>query len=379
MIANETQASTSYQDRDRAYPIATSVQTTNQYSNSSYIGSGSNAPSQAKAGSKPIAQTSLSEVDMSEKGYKVGPGDTLAVKIYQLLDINKEENLRSQVDNNGNIYLPLLEDVKVEGQTTEQIKENLVQILSSRYIKDPKVDVSVAIYNSKVAMIIGQVRKPGEVILKSNATTLMDAITMAGGIQGSAAPEIEILRGAYKTVDNQGSPRSNLEKQIIAQTGTQRELVPMSLLFAENGRQENPVIYPGDVIKVKAETEGYVYLMGEVKRPGSTPFRRPLSILQALSCAGGVTSIAEDSECKLIRRLSDGSEKEIIVDLDDIRDGETENILLAQNDTILIPANPTKKFFSNLGRFFRVGASMTYDMAADAGIPSGASAGNTIY
>ena len=43
-----------------------------------------------------------------------------------------------------------------------------------------------------------------------------------------------------------------------------RDIVAVSQLFAEEGSQVNPTIYPGDVVKLRSANEGYIYVSGQV-------------------------------------------------------------------------------------------------------------------
>ena len=58
-----------------------------------------------------------------------------------------------------------------------------------------------------------------------------------------------------------------------------------------------------------------------------------------------------------------------------IQKGKNRNIELAQNDTIYLPINKTKKFWADVDNFFqrgvRAGVDFTYNAATDAGIPHG--------
>ena len=88
----------------------------------------------------------------AERGYHIGVGDVLEVKVNQLLELNREEKLLLEVDRSGQIYLPLLNHVKVASLTTEQVRRELLRRLGREYIRDPKVDVSIKHYNSKKVM-----------------------------------------------------------------------------------------------------------------------------------------------------------------------------------------------------------------------------------
>jgi protein involved in polysaccharide export with SLBB domain len=300
------------------------------------------------------------------RNYHVGPGDVLEVKVFQLVELDRETVARVEVDQTGYVYLPILNHVLVGGMTVEQVQAGLVHLLSERYMRDPKVNVSVVGHNNKKVMVLGHVHKPGEVALETDTSTLLDVISQAGGISGNVAPNIEILRGAYNGL---AGPFSNM-----AGKSYRSELIPVSKLFAEDGHsQVNPVIYPGDVVKVRSLSDGYIYISGEVLRPGSSEFRRPLTILQAVSCAGGASPIAAENKCKVIRRDAEGRETEVIVDLQRIRSGKDQNLLMACNDTILVPVDPVKKFFNDVANLFqmgvRTGVDMTYDAGEQMGIP----------
>jgi len=309
----------------------------------------------------------------SNREYHIGCGDVLTVKIYQLFAIETDAVLHEEVGQNGCINLPLLNDVFVRNLTLSEVQRDLVAKLAKEFLVDPKVDVTIKRYNSKMVMVMGQVRKPGPIVLESDSSTLLDVINKAGGMNIATAPEIEILRGAYNPSGR--NTRNFWSLDSMARPTFKRELVPVSQLYAQDGRiQNNPVIYPGDVIKVRPIREGFVYVLGEVDRPGSKDFRRPLTFLQLITCAGGTTSVAAEDKCKIIRIKPDGREKEILVDLKKIRKGEQKNILIAQNDTILIPAHPVRKFFHDIGQFFQLGVQsgmqVIYDPTDQVGIPS---------
>ena len=305
----------------------------------------------------------------------MGPGDVVQLKIDQLLDLNKQETLVQEVDRRGLIYVPMLDYVSVAGLTCEQLRQELTQRLGQEFIRQPQVEVAVQRYGSKQIMVLGAVRRPGVLTLETDCAPLLDVISLAGGISNAAAPDIEIFRGAYKP-DRYGSniltPAGGMASPQSVYYDN-REIIPISHLFTRAGEQINPLIYPGDVVNVPNLTEGFIYISGEVRQPGAKPFRRPLTIMQAVACAGGLNFAAEEKKCKIVRRTPTGGEKVVTVDLKKISKGEQANLLLAQNDTISIPANGWKKFLEELDRLFiravRVGADITYDAGYQMGIP----------
>lgn len=81
-----------------------------------------------------------------------------------------------------------------------------------------------------------------------------------------------------------------------------------------------------------------VYVLGKVNRPGEFDLTRELSVLQALSMAGGTATFAEPSKIKVIRRI-DGKEQALAFDYSQVADGKAleQNILLQAGDVVLVP------------------------------------------
>ena len=308
------------------------------------------------------------------KEYHLGSGDEIRIKVWQLLNLDQEETEVTRVDLQGQIYLPYLHDVQVAGLTINQLQRKIIDLLKAEYIKDPQVDIRIVKFRSKEIIVLGAVSSAGSIYLEKDNATLLDVIGLAGGISSGAAPSIEILRGAYnpRSGATRGTPRGWASSS--EQTNIKRELVPVSHLFAEEGPLVNPLIDPGDVVKVRSASEGFIYVSGEVRQPGAKRYHRPLNILQAITLSGGLSPIAEEKKLKLIRRLGNGDEQVIYVDLGKIITGEYPNLAMAQNDMIVIPVNKDKKFWYDLDKFFsrgvHAGIDLTYNAAADMGIPN---------
>ena len=83
-----------------------------------------------------------------------------------------------QVNNDGNIDLPLLGDVKAAGLTREQLQAGLKEKLSS-YIKDPAVIVRFSDFKINV---LGEVKIPGTHSFDKDRVTIIDAISAAGDL-----------------------------------------------------------------------------------------------------------------------------------------------------------------------------------------------------
>ena len=68
-------------------------------------------------------------------------------------------------------------------------------------------------------------------------------------------------------------------------------------------------IKSGDVIYVPEA--GTVYVDGAVKKPGSYPIKKQMSINEAIAAAGGLTMSANQDDVKLVRYM-EGGRREVV-------------------------------------------------------------------
>jgi len=95
---------------------------------------------------------------------------------------------------------------------------------------------------------------------------------------------------------------------------------------------------PEIAVTVTESRSKRIYLLGKVARPGEYGLQKDMTILQAISLAGGLAEWADASDVKLIRKIK-GIEKTFTVDYDAIVSGEdlSQNVLLQPDDTIFVP------------------------------------------
>ncbi len=86
-------------------------------------------------------------------------------------------------------------------------------------------------------------------------------------------------------------------------------------------------------------TAEYFYIIGQIKRPGSYPLiDREISLAEAISTAGGFTSMAARNQTRIIR-VEDGVEKIIEVKVDAITDAgkKIQDVIIQPDDVIVVP------------------------------------------
>ena len=94
----------------------------------------------------------------------------------------------------------------------------------------------------------------------------------------------------------------------------------------------NPVV---TVIVVEA-TPPTIYVMGEVKSPGPQPMRGQMTILEALSMAGGFLDFAKTSDVRVLRKGPGGTET-LKFNYKAAVKGEGEMIVLRPGDVVVVP------------------------------------------
>ena len=123
--------------------------------------------------------------------YRIGPGDTLKVSVFQ----NDELTATIPVRPDGKISTPLVEDMVAVGKTPTELARDIEKSLAM-YIKSPKVSVVVtnALSIFSQVKVIGQVLHPQSLPYREGMTVL-DAVLEVGGLgQFAAGNRAHIVR-----------------------------------------------------------------------------------------------------------------------------------------------------------------------------------------
>jgi len=106
---------------------------------------------------------------------RLAPGDKIRVNVFG------EDKLSGdfQINNDGDISLPLAGTIKGAGFTKAEMEQQIATSLkSSKYLRDPHVTVDVISY--RPFYVLGEVKNPGEFPYRSGLN-VMSAIAIAGG------------------------------------------------------------------------------------------------------------------------------------------------------------------------------------------------------
>lgn len=92
---------------------------------------------------------------------------------------------------------------------------------------------------------------------------------------------------------------------------------------------------PSVVVSVIEYRSKIVTVLGQVQKPGSFPLSPGMTLLQAISMAGGFTAIAQKSRVNL-SRVKEGKAKTVVIDVEAIYEGSEEDIFLQSGDRIYV-------------------------------------------
>lgn len=104
------------------------------------------------------------------------------------------------------------------------------------------------------------------------------------------------------------------------------------------GKLQDYVTVPQVTVIVMESRSRYIYTIGKVMRPGPYPLKPDMTVLQALSTAGGFAEWADEKNVLIVRRQGE-KEAQIPFNYKEFISGKSleQNILLNPGDTIVVP------------------------------------------
>jgi len=268
----------------------------------------------------------------SESDVLLGPGDSIRI---WALEVEEISNREYTVDDSGELTIPMLGRVHAAGLTVRQFEDSLLKGLR-KYVRSPEVVVSVQDFRSRAVSVLGAVNQPGPKQLRS-AATLVEVITMSGGLRADAGRWVRIVRQA-------GQGLISHPNAVAEPTGGSSVEVDVKALMASENSQDNIQIAARDVITVTLTD--VVYVLGAVAHQGSLPCSDSsgISVLQAVSLAGGLGPFAAAHRSRILRPIMGGPRRaELPVDVNAMLGGKAKDVPLLPHDVLVIPDSTGKK------------------------------------
>jgi polysaccharide export outer membrane protein len=188
-------------------------------------------PSSSSNSPKPGALKTEKDALIVTPDYYIGPEDILEIIVWRNADLSKEVTVRPD----GRISLPLIGDIEANGLTPAGLTARIADRLK-QFKETPTVSVIIRNVNSYTIYVLGEVTKPGRYPLQSK-TTLLQAITMAGGFTQTAARDQLVV---FRLREGKNS-----EEKLKASYYD---------IVMKDGNKQNVLLKPGDTIVIPSET-----------------------------------------------------------------------------------------------------------------------------
>lgn len=285
-------------------------------------------------------------IDKQLGPFVVGPGDVLAVTVTGAQPDPILPTIQARIDRKGEIFLPMVGSVDVAAMELEDVDEAIHNAFVPSVVRDASVFVELVHEGATEVMVKGAVEAPGLIPLRRSQLNMMYAIVLAGGVSDDASG-----RATLRRIRN---PAEEVVVDLTSPAGVREAL-------------SQPPLERGDIITVEAAMPNTIFVGGLVNlnRPQNYPQGVRMTVLQALAGAGGLRTDITPREATLIRRMPDGTDRHVKLDLDRIASGEDENMLLAAGDILYVPytAETRVQDFINRNFFLRAGISVNYSIS----------------
>lgn len=241
------------------------------------------------AGERPVQRVPPELASYRPETYRISPGDTILVTVWDHPELTTPAGSQQQALTNGRLvqpdgtfFYPYAGKLNVAGMSIEELRSTLSSRLG-KYIRDPKVDINVVGYGSRIALQGAFVDTSPQDI-----TTVPLTLSQAIGRARINAEQAD-LSGLVLTRDNR-----NYKLDLDA--------------LNRNGNVAADIyLKPGDHLYLPFNDRKEVYVIGEVLRPQAINFKTTdMSLTQALGRTGGLNPItAKGSAVYVIRGIEE--------------------------------------------------------------------------
>jgi polysaccharide export outer membrane protein len=166
--------------------------------------------------------------------YRITPGDVLEVTFPFVPELNQTV----MVQPDGYISLKDTRDVRAQGRTVAQLKDDLLAAYGA-FVREPVFTLALKEFEKPYFIANGEVQKPGRYELRG-ATTLTQAVAVAGGFTHGANTSRVVLYRQF------------------ADNGVEARQINVGRMYSKRDLSEDPLLRPGDTIVVSRSVLGKV-------------------------------------------------------------------------------------------------------------------------
>lgn len=186
-----------------------------------------------------------------------------------------------------------------------------------------------------VILMSGCPKTTGPVVLPPPATTPKSDDVRAGDKLAIVVRGQEEMSGEY-VVSADGSIRFPRIGEVPALDRNPGDVAADIESKLADGWLRDPQV---SVSLLERQNPEQITVLGEVKEAGSYPHDGTLTIMQAISLAGGLTTQAQQRKVKLIRETAQGR-KTVEIDVQAIVESRAQDLPIEPGDIIMVPESP---------------------------------------
>lgn len=170
-------------------------------------------------------------------------------------------------------------------------------------------------------------------VLPMPSTTARQALG-PGDVIEIRVTDQEQLSGEYE-VGEDGTIRFPWIEDVEVAGHTRGEIAELIEQELADGWLRQPQV----TVRVVDRQNREVSVLGQVNEPGSYPYKERLTLVQAISLAGGMNPLAQAKKVKLIRETDEGT-KTYEIDVRTILDSRRADLPLEPGDIVFVPEAP---------------------------------------
>jgi polysaccharide export outer membrane protein len=213
----------------------------------------------------------------------LGPGDSVTLHVFGQPDMDTV----LAVSDDGTVRVPLAGSIQVGGLSADAAARRVEGALKDGgFLIDPHVTLTVTASLSQRVSVFGEVRNPGRYPVDSK-TTVVDLLAEAGGLTEFGSNTVYVLR---------------------PDAGGDVKRYPVSLKGLSDPHRATPtqLLRAGDSLVVPRAEQ--FYIMGEVNKPDKYKLEPDMTVMQAISLAGGLTPRGTYRRVEIKRTGKNGAE-----------------------------------------------------------------------
>ncbi|MGI9055249.1 MAG: polysaccharide biosynthesis/export family protein, partial [Pyrinomonadaceae bacterium] len=271
---------------------------------------------------------------ITNERYRIGYQDTLQITIFRHPELSRPVS----VNPNGTIFLPRIEKPIVAVCKTEQeLADEITAAYKKDYLKDPFVDVRAVEQKSQAFGVIGAVEKPGYFFINKKIH-LLEMLAFAGGPNKEAGTRLLVARTGSSSFCQNDIPVNEDEKDLQLYDFKIRDIQEAKVNFW---------MQPGDIVSVMEAD--FVYVVGNVNKPGRIALKTPLSLTQAIATAEGFKPASKKDTVRVLRQKEGTSEREeLVFNLKDIEKLKSPDPILQVNDIVAVSEDQKKTIINGI-------------------------------